>query len=346
MTCHQTSPRRTVRWVRGFAVVVAAALTLTGCMKIQSDLTLNPDNTGSMSMIMAISDEFADQMGTDPQDMWDSMSGDLASDAPEGADQQPYAEDGYTGVKYTLAQAPIDQLSTQDMTIERVGDTYVFTGTMDFTDETTGTTDTTDPMTQTMMDTFIVEISVTFPGAVSEHNGELDGNTVTWSPKLGEVAEMSATGSAIAGGGAPEPTAEPSDEAKATDEPAAVAQPTGQATADVTASDEGSASSGFPWWLLGVVAAVLVAAVVGIVLLANRGRKQPSPAAAFAGGPEGRPQWQGQPTQQMPPAPQTPPPPQWQGQAPPPPPAPPAQGQPTEQIPPQEPPAGGQKPTA
>ncbi len=376
MTRHQTSPRRTVRWARGFAIVAAAALTLTGCMKIQTDLTLNPDNTGSMSMIMAISDEFASQTGMDPQEMWDSMSGDMASDAPEGADQQPYAEDGYTGVKYTLAEAPIDQLSTQDMTIERVGDNYVFTGTMDLTDETTDTTDTTDPMTQAMMDTFIVAVSVTFPGAVSEHNGELDGNTVTWSPKLGELAEMSATGSAIAGGGATTPTTEPSDEATATDEPADVTEPTDEATDDVTASDEGSASSGFPWWLLGVVAAVLVAAVVGIVLLANRGRKEPSPAAAFAGGPEGQPQWQGQPgqppqwqgqpgqqqppqwqgqpTQQMPPAPQTPPPPQWQQpQTPPPPQTPPAQGQPpaqdwqgppTEQIPPQEPPADGQQP--
>lgn len=197
MTRHHTPARRSVRWARGFAIVVAAALTLTGCMKIQTDLTLNPDNTGSMSMIMAISDEFASQMGMDPQDMWDQMSGDMATDAPEGAAQEPYAEDGYTGVKYTLAEAPIEQLSTQDMTIERVGDNYVFTGTMDLTDESTDTTDTTDPMTQAMMDTFLVSVSVTFPGAVSEHNGELDGTTVTWSPKLGEVAEMNATLSLI-----------------------------------------------------------------------------------------------------------------------------------------------------
>jgi hypothetical protein len=381
MTRHHT-PRRTVRWARGFAVVAAAALTLTGCMKIQTDLTLNPDNTGSMAMIMAISDEFADSMGMDPQDMWDSMSGEMATDAPEGANQEPYAEDGYTGVKYTLAEAPIEQLSTPAMTIERVGDNYVFTGTMDLTDESTDTTDTSDPMTQAMLDTFIVQVSVTFPGAVGETNGEVDGNTVTWTPTLGEVAEMNATGSAIAGA-ATEPTAEPSE--TPTDEPAdATAEPTDEATADVTASDDGAASSGFPWWLLGVVGAVLVAAVVGIVLLANRGRKEPSPATAYAAPPQGQPQWQGQPPAQTPPqwqgqpgqaqppqwgqppaqtppqwqgqpgqptppAQQTPPPPQWgppPAQTPPPPQAPPAQdwqAQPTQEIQP-EPPADGEQP--
>jgi len=42
---------------------------------------------------------------------------------------------------------------------------------------------------------------MTFPGKVIEHNGELSGNTVTWTPVYGEVNEFSARASAIDGGG-------------------------------------------------------------------------------------------------------------------------------------------------
>ena len=54
---------------------------------------------------------------------------------------------------------------------------------MDLRTRRTDTTDTTDPMTQAMLDTFIVEISVTFPGEVSEHNGELDGEHGDLAPE-------------------------------------------------------------------------------------------------------------------------------------------------------------------
>ncbi|MDO8122654.1 hypothetical protein Q6346_15200 [Isoptericola sp. b490] len=360
MTRHDSPRSRAAapRWLRGLALGLVSALALTGCMKITTDLTLKPDNTGSMSMVMAISDEFAQSMGMDPQEMWDQMGSDMATDAPEGADQQPYAEDGYTGVRYTLAEAPIDQLSTPDLTIERDGDDYVVTGTMDLSDTGSGvdTSATEDPTTQAFLDSFVVEVSVTFPGAVGENNGTVDGNTVTWRPPYGEVTEMSARGSAVPGGSAgagseattsasPSQEASPSDEAAADETPA----PSDEATEPtVTAADEDAASSGFPWWILVVAGVVLVAAIAGIAVVAARGRKKETPAMAAAGA--AAPQWQGQqpqqgwqqpgqqawggqPTQEMPPAGQQPPPQGWQqpGQQPPP------QGwqQPGQQPPPQ-----------
>jgi hypothetical protein len=329
-----------MRWGRGIAAAAVAAFALAGCMKIQTDLTLNPDNTGSMSMIMATSDEFAKSMDMDPQEFWDQMATSMESDAPEGATQEPYAEDGYTGVKYTVDNVPIETLSDPDMTVERVGDEFVFTGTMDLTGDTgTESTGTDDPMTKAIMDSFVAQVSVTFPGKVSEYDGELNGTTVTWTPTYGEVTEMNARGSAITGGSvAPgkqpstEPSATESDAAAETTEPSPTASPTGT----VTAANDGDNAAGFPWWILIVVGVVLVAAIVGVVLLANRGRGKAVPVMAGGAGPA--PQaWQGQPPQQMPPAPQG-----WQGQPtqqmPPAPPAPPApqgwQGQPTQQMPP------------
>jgi hypothetical protein len=45
---------------------------------------------------------------------------------------------------------------------------------------------------------FDVSVSMTFPGEVLEHNGTLDGTTVTWKPKAGENVVMKAKGKATA----------------------------------------------------------------------------------------------------------------------------------------------------
>ena len=43
-------------------------------------------------------------------------------------------------------------------------------------------------------------IAVTFPGEVTEQNGDLDGTTVTWTPVFGQATELHAVGSAIDAG--------------------------------------------------------------------------------------------------------------------------------------------------
>src|SRR5438093_561189 len=45
-----------------------------------------------------------------------------------------------------------------------------------------------------------IRISLTVPGAVTDSNGEVDGNTVTWRPKIGQRLEIHATASAIGSG--------------------------------------------------------------------------------------------------------------------------------------------------
>jgi len=45
-----------------------------------------------------------------------------------------------------------------------------------------------------------LRLIVTFPGEVTEHNGTLSGNTVTWDAAEGQF-DVSAVGSAVGGGG-------------------------------------------------------------------------------------------------------------------------------------------------
>jgi hypothetical protein len=56
---------------------------------------------------------------------------------------------------------------------------------------------------RSLLEQFDVSISVTLPGAVSEHDGTLEGNTVTWTPAFGEITTLHAVGSAVGGGASP-----------------------------------------------------------------------------------------------------------------------------------------------
>jgi len=80
--------------------------------------------------------------------------------------------------------------------VVRDGDEFVVSGTMDLTEAAMGAESVPG-----IGDSFDIKIAMTFPGKVTEHNGELSGNTVTWTPVYGEVNEFSARASALDGGG-------------------------------------------------------------------------------------------------------------------------------------------------
>ena len=79
---------------------------------------------------------------------------------------------------------------------ERDGDEIVFTGALDFTEQSSDMNSDSD-------DGSDLTVSITFPGTVIDHNGELSGTTVSWSTPLKARVEMSArseAGGAVAAG--------------------------------------------------------------------------------------------------------------------------------------------------
>ncbi|MBD5785135.1 hypothetical protein IF650_02980 [Cellulosimicrobium terreum] len=295
----KTSPVR--RRIGISALFATLALLLSSCMRVDMNLTLHEDDTADGTIIMAISDEAAETLGMDPQEMWDQMGSEMESDMPEGATQEPYAEDGYTGTKMTYAGQPISEMSTggaEELSITREGDEFVVSGTMDMTgeefDPSTGD-EQADEMTRQMMEGFEVRISVTFPGEVGETNGEVDGTTVTWSPVMGETNEISARGSAIEGGGAAAGDGTESDEGTDAD------SDTGGADDQSTTGSGGDASedsgSGFPWWILLVIGGIVLLGVIGLVLWLVLRKK---PDAQDGQAAYGQTPYPGQPGQQYP----------------------------------------------
>ncbi len=201
--------------MRNRRLLGAAALStlvvagLAGCMKVDMQMELQSDNTIDGTMIFGISSAAAEMMGEDAASLAEQMQSSVLPSGEEGDYQQePYDDGEYVGTKVTFTDAPIDSFASEgtesdSLQIVRDGDEFVVTGAMDLAD-TSGTDLSAMPG---LADSFDVKISITFPGKVSDHTGELNGNTVTWAPKYGERTEISARGSAVPGGGSDLPIA-------------------------------------------------------------------------------------------------------------------------------------------
>lgn len=254
----QTPTRGRVR-LRTAAVALLAAvglLALAGCMKVDMDMTLSSDDTVSGSLTMAFADELATSMGMDPQELWDQAGGEVATDLPEGATQEPYADGEYTGTTMTFSDMPIEEMSgagTDELSITRDGDDYVVSGTMDMSDDT----GQLNSLPGDVAETFDVRIAVTFPGEITDTNGTVDGSTVEWRPAMGETTEIYARGGAESDSGLI------------------------PGVGDVGGGD------GFPWWIVGVVVGLAVIALVAVLIVRNNRRPAADPGTT---GPHERPE--------------------------------------------------------
>ncbi|WP_420112955.1 LppM family (lipo)protein [Pseudactinotalea sp.] len=164
------------------AVVSAAVglLALAGCVRLDGDLTINgteseaPD-TVSGAMVLAISDEWAVAHGEDPAALSAAIAEELAATPESGLTGEPYAADGYTGTTLTFDEVPIERLAAATdgaLSITREDTAYVVRGDLS----------TLDPGDENSADIppWTARISVTMPEDVTDHNGSLDGRTVTW----------------------------------------------------------------------------------------------------------------------------------------------------------------------
>ena len=165
--------------------VVSAAVglaVLSGCVRLDGDLTINgttseAEDTISGTMVVAVADEWALAHGEDPANLSEAIADELAANPGGGLTGEPYIADGYTGSTLTFDEVPIDRLASSTdgaLSITREGERYVVRGDMTALDPVEGEEDAGSGPPWT------ARISITFPEDVTEHNGSLDGRTVTW----------------------------------------------------------------------------------------------------------------------------------------------------------------------
>ncbi len=184
---------------RGFAIAVVSMLALTGCIKVEMNVTLAEDDTASGDLIFAMSQELlaiAGEEGLDELMAEDETFPNGTTERYESEDENGDGEPDYVGSRLTFSSMPLDEFDAagEGLRIFRDGDDYVVSGAADDLSDQTGGEELPANATATM--------SVTFPGSVSEHNGELDGNTVTWN-LLEHEGDLQARGSSTADSGFP-----------------------------------------------------------------------------------------------------------------------------------------------
>ncbi|RPF22801.1 LppM family (lipo)protein [Myceligenerans xiligouense] len=179
----------------GFGVILlAVVLALTGCVRMEADLTLSADDTLSGQIIVGYSDSVMEELDTTPDEMLEAFA-DGETNLSKSFPTEPYAKDGYTGYRHLVEDASLEDLAEiAQVEIERQGDEFVLTGELSHQGlEDLGT----DPESAEMFGDLYYRMAITFPGPVSETNGAVEGTTVTWESTGGEVATMDAVASAL-----------------------------------------------------------------------------------------------------------------------------------------------------
>jgi hypothetical protein len=182
----------------------ALALLLAGCFKVNMDIEVSPENTVSGSAIIAVDESLLELSGQSADQLFQQMD---LSELPPGATFDRYEEDGFIGQEITFEEMPLETFTQnnpfsvsgatagagEELNIARRGDEFHVTGAFDMTGaEFTGT-----QIPEQFLESFEFRISITFPGEVKSATGKIDGNTVTWEPRIGENTPVEAVASAI-----------------------------------------------------------------------------------------------------------------------------------------------------
>jgi hypothetical protein len=186
--------------------VAGLALLLAGCFRVDMDVEVTPENTVSGTAVIAIDESLVELSGQSPEQIFSDVD---TSELPAGASVEEYSEDGFVGQQITFEDVPLEEFTSSDsfsgsglgdeLRIERVGDEFVVTGGLDMSgDQFTGT-----EIPPQFLDELEFTISITFPGEVISSTGEVDGNTVTWEPRVGENTRIEARASAIPSASSP-----------------------------------------------------------------------------------------------------------------------------------------------
>ena len=195
---------------RKVVAILAAVLStflLTGCIKLDMDLTVNKDKTVSGTVVGAVSDYLNSMM----EEYGDSStSNDLTSELDTlfdkntpGVTVQDYKSGGFTGQKYILDHVALKELNgdgtdADSFNIKIDGNKATVSGVLDLSmdDSTTSGLDALGAdFAKGLFSSAQMRIAVRFPGKVISSSGKIsaDGKQVIWTPVIGERNELSAT---------------------------------------------------------------------------------------------------------------------------------------------------------
>jgi len=188
-----------------FAAILSTFL-LTGCIKLDMDLTVNKDRTVSGTVIGAVSDylaAMAEESGDTSSNSLTSELDSLFDENTPGVTVKEYKSGGFTGQQYILDHIAISELSgdgadADSFNIKIEGNKATVSGVLDLSmdEDTTSSLELFGAdLAKGLFSSAQMRIAVRFPGKVVSSSGEIsaDGKQVIWTPVIGERNELSAT---------------------------------------------------------------------------------------------------------------------------------------------------------
>ncbi len=180
------------RRVLSAAGAVGLLVAASGCVRLDLGLEVRPDDTVGGEFTAAWSRDFleqADEQGLGKAEL-DAFMDALLEGVP-GSERTAYDEGGFVGETATFTGRPLSEFAEFGgdewgyLRIDHQGREYGLEGHWDLR-----AAGFIDP--ESFEDAEIL-ISVNFPASVTDHNGELDGRTVTWTMVPGEEYDLRAT---------------------------------------------------------------------------------------------------------------------------------------------------------
>lgn len=182
-------------------------VTATGCFRYRSAAVIDESGMVSGSVIVGYSPDLiraAAELDADPiADLRTFLEGNAAAVSTGDAVVRPYDADGLTGFETTFTDVATTDYLTLLHHEEQSGDTpdvlfaldrrdgaYVFSAEL----EPPKPGQLTPPAEA--LEAAEITLSLTFPGPVTETNGEVSGTTVTWHPELPAPPRLEAVGQA------------------------------------------------------------------------------------------------------------------------------------------------------
>jgi len=184
-----------MKLLRSFAALIVPFL-VAGCYEISMDFNVNDDGSGTYEMGLEVDLEAVTALLAEEGEDIDptSICDDMLSDADfelAGEDAEVKIENDGTVCRQILtgsweagATEIVDD-SGEDLSLTQVGDGWRFELDME---SLTSDLDDDEEMDPAMLALMGIEINyaltVTLPGSIAEHNGDLSGNTVSWEVNL------------------------------------------------------------------------------------------------------------------------------------------------------------------
>jgi hypothetical protein len=171
----------------GGAGIVAVALT--GCLTLDAELAIE-DESVSGTAVLAASKEFLAEIDAEPDELMSELPG---VDVLGAAVGESYEDDDYVGWRYEFDAVDIAELAGSDslaITYDPDEGSYEVTGRIGSPDFDVD--DLSADLAETAEDTADLSLAITFPGEVTEHNGELSDTTVRWELAFDEVTDIRA----------------------------------------------------------------------------------------------------------------------------------------------------------